>query len=372
MTKRIQDSQYTQQPLTGTAGQRDHRHDRDRYQAPDQMTGVATFGNSSIATFDHSANVSSGTAPDAAAYVSTVAQCLDGYLNSDDWREDAEEQISCEFRPAHTEPTSQQVLISEDRDIEFDPRTSIFDRSKLTKGAAKAGDVAFTLPCETAALFSSRITILDANVIGGWTSNAAEQTCIKFLQDFRIKCNTVVAKVLAKRANLRKIKAPMPEGKPREVAEDLIDILALNMDTAFGHNLSDFDVLLPLKLSAILDRAAQRAGLEDAEELIGCGLSYHTGPDVMFVMPKGFAALSFREDGNGEVWKLDVTRNPNLQGYDVEVQGIADVLANAMVRLKVETIASNGQSEGFQTETVPLPIISMIDLRKDGPSVPKA
>ncbi|MNP17124.1 hypothetical protein D3C76_1095480 [compost metagenome] len=38
-------------------------------------------------------------ATDPDAYVSTLVKVTDGYLNSDEWREEAAERTPCEFRP---------------------------------------------------------------------------------------------------------------------------------------------------------------------------------------------------------------------------------------------------------------------------------
>lgn len=347
---------------TGTINRMtDHRDARDRFAMPDRMHVESVVEGSTVARFS-SASVKQGTAPNELDYVAFLRNGVDMFLNSQDWREAAEESISCEFRPADTEPTVQQVALLESRDIEFDPRTSLYDRSKMvTKGKAIAGDFLFSEPCSTAALFSTRLTVLDANVIGGFTTNGAEQTMLKMLMDFQIQCNTTVAKILAKTANLRKLKAVMPKGAPREVAEDLIDILAVNVDTAFGSGLSDFTYMLPISMGPTLDRAAQRAGVEDVAELIGAGIQFHSGPkNLIYMVPKAFAMLSFREGRDGDVWTTHVTRNSGIQGFDIEVTGVADVVANAMVRLKVAN--PKDPKERLQTEVVPFPIVTEITL----------
>ncbi|MFV3402463.1 hypothetical protein ACNFIC_00720 [Pseudomonas sp. NY15463] len=347
--------------LSAASKATDHRHLQDRYVVPDRMTSVATFGDSTEARFGHS-SIRSGDAHDPQAWVSFMAKTMDGYLNSDEWREAALENISCEFRPFGTEATAQQLVMLDDRNVEFDPRTSLYDRTQvITKGKAIAGDVVFSEACERAAMFSARVTLLDANMVGGMTEAAAEQTIAHALAEFQIKANTTVAKVLATSSNLRKVSAAMPTGSPREVAEDLIDILAVNVDTSFGLSIGDFTLLVPKRLSPILDRAAQRAGLEEVDELIGAGVLYHTGPEVIFVIPRSMAALSFREKRDGDIWTVRVSRNSSLQAWELEINGVADVMANALVRLKLAN--PEDPTEKLQTEVVPMPIITMIDLR---------
>ena len=342
----------------------DHRHNTDRHKLPTDMSIESVVPGSTIAQWG-GPEVAKNT-PSAADYVAALVNSVNTYLNSDEWREAADEAISCEFRPQHTEPTVQQIVLMEDRTVEFDPRTSLYDRSKkVSEGKAIAGDFLFSEPCSHAALFSGRFTVLDHHVIGGFTAAGVAQTAAKFLQDFQLSCNTMVAKVLAKTANLREVSVEMPQGAPREVAEDLLDILAVNVDTAFGSGVSDFTLMVPVKLAAILDRAAQRAGFEEAEELIGTGIQYHQGPDVIFMIPNSFAVLSFREDADGDIWKLTTSRNVNAQGYDIELSGVADVVADAMVKLK---LANPGDpSERLQTVTVPFPVVTAITLTKPEP-----
>lgn len=79
-----------------------------------------------------------------------------------------------------------------DRNVEFDPRKSIYDTSTITKGEAVAGDVIFTEPTDTAAFFSHRMTLLDAHVVAGFTSNSIGQMLDKAMQDFEKACGSTM------------------------------------------------------------------------------------------------------------------------------------------------------------------------------------
>jgi len=115
-------------------------------------------------------------------------------------------------------------------------------------------------------------------------------------------------------------------------------------------------LLVPVALRPILNRAAQRAGLEDIDALVGTRVQAYGGKDRgIFLAPKGFALLSFREDRNGDVWKIELSRNSSRQCWDLEVSAVVDVMATAMVEAKV-----NGSS--WQTTPVALPIIRQIVL----------
>ena len=93
---------------------------------------------------------------------------------------------------------------------------------------------------------------------------------------------------------------------------------------------------LPVALSAILNRATQRAGPDDLEDYLGTRTQFYSGEDHgVFMLPLGFSSLSFREGASGDIWKVTTTRNPGIQGWDLEVTGVADVIAQGKVRLKL-------------------------------------
>jgi hypothetical protein len=41
------------------------------------------------------------------------------------------------------------------------------------------------------------------------------------------------------------------------------------------------------------------------------------------MLPLGFASLSFREGPVGNIWNVTTTRHPAIQGWDLEVTGLA-------------------------------------------------
>lgn len=81
-----------------------------------------------------------------------------------------------------------------------------------------------------------------------------------------------------------------------------------------------------------------------------------TGTDYgLFLMPKLFTSLSYREGHNGDVWKIQATRNGALQCWDVEIMAVVDIVANGKVRVKLT-------ADGLQTEAVAFPMITNIKL----------
>ncbi|MEQ6494717.1 hypothetical protein [Pseudomonas aeruginosa] len=115
-------------------------------------------------------------------------------------------------------------------------------------------------------------------------------------------------------------------------------------------------ILLPVSLVAVLERAAQRAGQDSIEELIGAGVQPYTGNDHgIFMLPKLFTSLSYRERRDGNIWRIEATRNPNAQGWDLEIMAEVDIIANGMAKVKLTT-------DGLQTVQVPFPLVTRIEL----------
>ena len=73
------------------------------------------------------------------------------------------------------------------------------------------------------------------------------------------------------------------------------------------------------------------------------------------MLPKLFTSLSYRERQDGSIWKIEATRNPNAQGWDLEIVAVVDIIANGMVKVKLTT-------DGLQTVQVPFPLVTRIAL----------
>ena len=294
-------------------------------------------------------------ASDVSVYVETLTEGLDEYLNGDEWRQAAAERTPCEFRPAGTEATGQQIITMAERTVTFDPRKN-WDNQTISKGPVLAGSVIITEPTDTALLISYRHTILDHTLIAGFTEQALDQTAEKLLRDIEYGASGEIAGILSTAPSTEVVSETKPTGKPVEIADDLIDILTMNINQTVGTSLADFVVLLPVSLVAVLERAAQRAGKGDLQDLIGASVQPYTGTDYgMFLLPKMFTSLSYREGRNGDIWKIQATRNAAHQAWDVEIMAQLDIVANGKVKVKLT-------ADGLQTEAVAFPMITNIKL----------
>ena len=294
-------------------------------------------------------------ATDAATYVDALVRTVEGYLNSDEWREEAAERTPCEFRPAGSEATGQQIITMADRSVTFDPRKN-WDNQTVEKGEVLAGSVIFTEPTDTALVISHRATILDHNIMAGFTEGSLAQTADKILRDIELSAAGKIAGILSTAPSTEVFSEAKPTGKPVEIAEDLIDLMTTHINQTVGTSLADFVVLLPVSLVAVLERAAQRAGVGDIEDLIGASVQPYSGTDYgLFLLPKMFTSLSYREGRDGNVWKIEATRNAGRQAWDLEIITVVDIVANGKVKVKLT-------ADGLQTEMVAFPMITNVKL----------
>ena len=294
-------------------------------------------------------------ATDPSVYVQALVEAAEDYLNGDEWREAAMEATPCEFRPAGAEATGQQIIAMADRTVTFDPRKN-WDNQTISKGEVLAGSVIFTEPTDTALVISHRATILDHNIQAGFTEGSLAQTADKILRDIELSAAGKIAGILSTAPSTEVFSEAKPTGKPVEIAEDLIDLLTTHINQTVGTSLSDFVVLLPVSLVAVLERAAQRAGVGDIEDLIGASVQPYSGTDFgLFLLPKMFTSLSYREGRDGNVWKIQATRNGAHQAWDIEIMTVVDIVANGKVKVKLT-------ADGLQTQTVAFPMITNIKL----------
>ncbi len=305
----------------------------------------------------HTADVRSETlaATDPSVYVEALVEAAEEYLNGDEWREAAIEKTPCEFRPTGAEATGQQIIVMADRTVTFDPRKN-WDNQTIEKGEVLAGSIIFTEPTDTALVISHRVTIFDHNLIAGFTEGSLAQTADKILRDIELSAAGKIAGILSTAASTEAVSEIKPTGKPVEIAEDLIDLLTTHINQTVGNSLSDFVVLLPVSLVAVLERAAQRTGVGDIEDLIGASVQPYSGTDYgLFLLPKMFTSLSYRENREGDIWKIQATRNGAHQAWDIEIMTTVDIVANGKVKVKLT-------NDGLQTEMVAFPMITNIKL----------
>jgi len=96
-----------------------------------------------------------------------------------------------------------------------------------------------------------------------------------------------------------------------------------------------FAIMVPAKLEAVLERAAQKAGNSDLSELIGCTVCPYDGEDRgIFILPKDFASISFRTTKDDDVVNVILTRDSGRSGFNLELISVVDVMATGTVKVK--------------------------------------
>lgn len=294
---------------------------------------------------------------DVHSYIQALEDSLDATFNDGDFAQVMQEQVfPSEFRPFGTQPTPLNVQLLEDRSVVFNPEGKL-DRSGLPTGKAIAGSsvmVARVLNGEdntkTGILCSLATHVSDFDMMGGWTKGSLTQTVSNMQMQFCRVLAGNVAKVLAKTPDLVTFEAGSLSVKPQDAAEDLLDALAVNLPVHLGATLDAYALMVPEKLEAVLERAAQRAGHEDASELFGCTIMGYLGEDTgVYLLPKGFSMLSFRSTKENETVKVIVTREPNRAGYSVELLSVLDVMATGTVKVK--------QGEFDKVATAEFPVV---------------
>ncbi|QRN34924.1 hypothetical protein [Pectobacterium brasiliense] len=275
-------------------------------------------------------------------YIQALEASLEATFNDGDFADAMQQHIfPSEFRPFASLPTPLNVQLLEDRTVTFNP-SGKRDRSNLPTAKAIAGAAVMVAPVlhgddntQTGILCSTATHVSDFDMMGGWTDGSLRQTVANMqLQFCRIMAGNV-AKVLSKTPDLVTFECEALSSKPKDAAEDLLDYLAINLPVHLGATLDAYALMVPEKLEAVLERAAQRVGHEDASELFGCTIMGYLGEDTgVYLLPKGFAMLSFRSTKEGDTVKVTVTRDPNRAGYDVELITVIDVMATGSVKVK--------------------------------------
>lgn len=284
-------------------------------------------------------------ATDPLVYAQVMYEAIDDHLNAQEWRENMDAAFPSEVRPYGSQPTAPQVALMADRSVTFNPQQT-YDGRTVDKAEVKAGSLVSMEAPEVGVMVSARVAIFDHTVQFGFTERSMAQTGEKLLDDLELTLAGKIAQSLEGQPSVTKAYVGALSGSPAAQAEDVLDILAMNLDTFWGRDVSEFGVLIPVALRPLLNRAAQRAGLEDIDELVGTRVQVYSGPDRgIFLVPKAFALLSFREDKHGDVWRVELSRNASTQSWDLEVSAVLDVMATAMVEVKLG---------GSEWETIPL------------------
>lgn len=270
---------------------------------------------------------------DASVYAENFAKSLDMSLNDPEFIDRLNECLTAEIRPYRTEPTPINLALLADNSVRFNPTDRYADKNKPTT-KVKFGQMVTVDKATEAVMFNHSVELYDFNMeTAGFTEASLENTLHQALVDVCASMTANCVAMLIDAKLTQKVEVDKPTGKPSEQAEDIIDLLSVNLNAAYGSSLSDYTLLIPASLEAILDRAAQRAGVDGVEELLGCGVMEYNGDDHgLFLLPRRFTALSFRSTAEGDAFPVEMSRNANKQAWVIEARGCVDLIASATAK----------------------------------------
>ncbi|MGP2686350.1 hypothetical protein [Serratia marcescens] len=285
-------------------------------------------------------------------YAIALEESLRTSLNSDDNQAAANEVFPTEWLPTkQDQPTPVQASLLEDRSAWLSLHG---DWSKPEKGELLAGTEIFSLPADKALLVSHHFHVTDFAMMAGWTSAALEQHLTQIHVALQSAINSKLVDVLLTSSAMRTTEQEKPSGKPREMAEDLLDVITMSLDPSVGNEVSAYGYLVHADMYRALTRAAHRAGLEDVDDLLGTHVRYYGGEDRgVFALPKMFSAIAFSPlDKDGEWFSVKRTRIPQRQAWSFEILARAYVMTEATAKVK--------DGEHMATVDAKFPIVTRI------------
>lgn len=283
---------------------------------------------------------------DSAAYSKALADSIDATFNDGDFAHGVNEVVlPAEFRDYRNDPTPVQRHTLVDRSVRYD-RNKPFDPAEDAPQVLIPADTTVMInpllnprpeaPTATGIMVSASTFVSDFNMMGGYTHGALEASVKDIKYQFEQKMFAQVAKVMYGNPDVNTYHAPSVTGKsPSSAAEVVIDWMTEYMPVHLGSGLDEFAILVPTKMNAALNRAAHKAGVEDASELLGAAVFSYGGDENLgvFMLPKRYAMLSFRTI-NGNVAKVIRSRDAGRAGWNIEMIVMLEVMASASVKVK--------------------------------------
>ena len=279
-------------------------------------------------------------------YVIALEEALYSTLNDGEFIAGLNDDVfPCEQRPVATLPTpiQRETLVS--RSVRFMSNGVYNSAKNATTTQVTGGTAVMVSPVvadaeskETGIMFSAITHVSDFAMMGGWTAASLTATATDLVDQYLRDLTSNIVSVLLDTPDLQSTKVGTLTGKASVQADDILDAVAVNLPFHLGSSLTDYTLLVPEKYEAILNRAAQKAGMTEISELVGTAVAPYSGDDRgVILLPKKYAMLSFRSTRESDLVKIIVTRIPNKAGYDVELIGAVDVMAMGSVKVKTGT-----------------------------------
>ncbi|ELF2618067.1 immunoglobulin domain-containing protein [Escherichia coli] len=290
-------------------------------------------------------------------YIEALVASLDATFNDNDYKAALQATgISCEWRPARTNPTPIQIQQLKTKRVHFDGSKGFIDAASAPKdsvgtGTLEAGQTIFLNPIKKACQFKATSNLFDFHIATtGFTVGSLQITLEQFIHDVTENLSSAIVEAVDSSASLKTIyPAALAAKSPADMADEILDAISWNVsETGFADHMDEVAVIMPKAWMTTLERLAQKggygAGAAAVSSMLGCTiLSYaedsatKTTGDV-YILPKRLIAVSFRSalDGSGKSFKVVHTRDAKKQAHVIEVIGCLDVLGEAWTEVNAD------------------------------------
>jgi len=308
-------------------------------------------------------------ATDGETYANALGNQLRAFWNSQDYIYALRDAFSVESTPFGCKPTALIRQTWADRTVTVNMANPSAN-AMPAKADLKAGSSVYIDNVKSALLYSRVATIYDAEMVGNPVTklsvlNAAESVAIETMADFSGK----LANLLEKQGSMAKVSMGKKPTSMTLQAESFEETFLGNFTSIFGiYGVSPADVAIMIDetLFNALGLIASRRGFKDSEsgaadrvsQMLGVHSAWayraiSTDPirTMAMVVPKNYASLSFRQDREGSIWSVVVTREPKRQATHIEVKTTVDVLANAFTKVDITT------PSGTSAATLAFPVV---------------
>ncbi|MFQ2199586.1 hypothetical protein ACK33S_16765 [Aeromonas hydrophila] len=285
----------------------------------------------------------------SSVYLKCLGDNLNTMLNSGEWAAAISEESHFRVHRAGDEPTPIVVPTMANRTLTVnmkDPYTNNKIPAKLT---VRQGETVRSKPVEDSLMISLCLERFDSEVDGVITANTMRSEIASIAEQLDTVVTEGIIKTLVEHKNnaqyLSRQKVALKAGQSfaerLEAIEDAIDHAQI-VGKQFGNDISDFTIGFNARTMRDLQRAARRAGAADVAAYLGCDVySFNgnstDGEDIqMVVAPRRYCAVSFREQADGTIFDIIVSRQADKQSTTLELMGVADLLVAGFTKAKTE------------------------------------
>ncbi|MFV3352092.1 hypothetical protein [Aeromonas veronii] len=289
----------------------------------------------------------------SSVYLKCLGDNLNTMLNSGEWAAAISEESHFRVHRAGDEPTPIVVPTLANRTLTVNMKDPYTNNKIPVKLTVRQGETVRSKPVEDSLMISLCLERFDSEVDGVITANTMKSEIASIAEQLDTVVTEGIIKTLVEHENNAKylskqqvaLKAGQSFAERLEAIEDAIDKAQI-VGKQFGNDISDFTIGFNAQTMRDLQRAARRAGAADVSTYLGCDVysfNGYSGADddgaediQMVVAPRRYCAVSFREQADGTIFDIIVSRQANKQSTTMELMGVADLLVAGFTKAKTE------------------------------------